>query len=160
MRNPRKILAVALGLALAMVACSAEEEATTAQETSAASRAASPSETPVTGGIAVTVQALQETLPNDIRMYPAASLTAAQKLPTKRSGEVGVTMQTNDSVEDVVDYYRDAAKKDDWNIELEHLDEMSGALEARKGDRTLAVLTVANGVDPTAIMVKVIKNAP
>ena len=160
MRTPRKILAAALGLALAVAACSTEEEATTAQETPATSRTAKPTETPATGGIAVTVQALQETLPSDVRLYPSGSLSAAQELPLKNSGDVGVSMQTNDSVEDVVDYYRDVARDGNWNIEMDVVDEMSGVLEARKGDRTLVVLTVANGVDPTAIAVKIIDNAP
>ena len=69
-------------------------------------------------------------------------------------------MQTNDPVANVVDYYRDVIEEDGWNLEVDIVDEMSGVLEARKGNRTLVVLTVANGVDPTAIAVKIIDNAP
>lgn len=164
MRTPTNIVAAVLVLSLAVLACSSEEETKSKAAVPTAPEATAPvTADPVSEAlveeplepVAITVRELQDKVPEDLPFYPSERLEAAEELELKGDSEVGVTLQTRDSIEDVVTYYRDVSQNQGWEIEMDVSDESSGVIEAWKGDRKLIVLTVSNGVDPTLIAVKI-----
>ena len=163
MRTRPYIRIVLLALMVASFACSSEEEAP--EPTAAPSEAdmgnrtpsAAPS-SPDTDSQDETVSGLGSDLPKDMPLYPIERTFGAHRVETKGT-DVAVTFQSEDSVDDVMDYYKDAIADNDWELEDETTLEQAGGggvISAWKGDRQLVILTGSNGVE-TIIGVKIME---
>lgn len=156
----RPYLRVALlSLTVASFACSSEEEAPNraATPSGAETESRTAPAVPSTPGAESTATAgLGDGIPKDMPLYPSARVFAAQRVETE-GNDVAVTFQSDDSVEDVMDYYRDAISEQDWELEDETaLDDTGGVISAWKGNRQLVILTGTNGVE-TVIGVKIME---
>lgn len=163
MRTRPYIRIVLLALTVASFACSSEEEAP--EPAAAPSEAdmgnrtpsAAPS-LPDTDSQDQTVSGLGNDIPKDMPLYPIDRTFSAERVKTKGT-DVAVTYQSNDSVEDVMEYYKDAIADDDWELEDETTLEQAGGggvISAWKGNRQLVILTGSNGVE-TIIGVKILE---
>ena len=163
MRTHPYIRVVLLVLTVVGLACSSEEEAPepaavpSGDEMGSVTPSAAPS-SPDTDSQDETVSGLGSDLPKDMPLYPIERTFGAHRVETKGT-DVAVTFQSEDSVDDVMDYYKDAIADQDWELEDETvLDQAGGGgvITAWKGNRQLVILTGSNGVE-TVIGVKIME---
>ena len=163
MRTRPYIRIVLLALTVASFACSSEEEAPEpaaappGDEMGSRTPSAAPS-LPDTDSQDETVNGLGNDLPEDMPLYPIERTFSAHRVETKGT-DVAVTYQSDDSVDDVMEYYKDAIADDDWELENETTLEQAGGggvISAWKGNRQLVILTGSNGVE-TVIGVKILE---
>lgn len=83
--------------------------------------------------------------PKDIPLYPDAQ--AAGVLENPASGQHVIAITSADTVGQVTDYYGEALRNRDWDIEEEVALGPQSVVSARKGDRIVHVLIATNGME-------------
>ncbi len=83
--------------------------------------------------------------PKDIPLYPDAQ--AAGVLENPASGQHVIAITSPDTVGQITDYYGEALRNRDWDIEEEVALGPQSVVSARKGDRIVHVLIATNGME-------------
>lgn len=150
------ILVALLTLALAGFGCSSEDETDRASAPSGNQNPGRAASAGSDGGAPETrsVEGLGDGIPEDMPLYPEDRVFASHRVKTNGT-DVAVTYQSDDSVDDAAEYYRDVISDYGWELEDETVvDERGGVISAWKGNRQLIILTGTNGVE-TVIGVKI-----
>jgi hypothetical protein len=83
--------------------------------------------------------------PKDIPLYPDAQ--AAGVLENPGAGRHVIAITSPDTVGQITDYYGEALRNRDWDIEEEVALGPQSVVSARKGDRIVHVLIATNGME-------------
>ena len=83
--------------------------------------------------------------PKDIPLYPDAQAAGVLENPTPGQHVIAIT--SSDTVGQITDYYGEALRNRDWDIEEEVALGPQSVVSARKGDRVVHVLIATNGME-------------
>ena len=98
---------------------------------------------------------LPENWPEDVSVYPEGKVTySAVMNPSTGDSGMAFVITTNDSVEDVTDYYKDQLPADGWTMEAAMEAGTMVVLGGSKGERKVSLM-ITGSEDQTSVTVSV-----
>ncbi len=97
---------------------------------------------------------LPDNYPNDVPVYKNAKILSSITSKTDQVDTMTVTLQSDDSLNDVAQFYKDQLPKNGFSITNQREDKSIAVLSANKDDRTVSIVASRNN-DKTSIGINI-----